>query len=94
MCGSVCVSKITGDILKTYRAYLKYFPKWKYYDLSLEKQREIIIQKCIGLSENEIEEKLTHELPKPKTEDLQTSAYKLRDVLREKLEVKFEKLTA
>ena len=69
----VCVSKITGEILKTYRAYLKYFPKWKYYDLSLKKQRELIIQKGIGLSENEIEEKLTHELPKPKTEDLQTS---------------------
>jgi len=53
----VCVSKITGEILKTYRAYLKYFPKWKYYDLSLKKQRELIIQKGIGLSENEIEEK-------------------------------------
>ena len=69
----VCVSKITGEILKTYRAYLKYFPKWKYYDLSLKKQRELIIQKGIGLSENEIQEKFTHELPKPKTEDLQTS---------------------
>jgi len=69
----VCVSKITGEVLKTYRAYLKYFPKWKYYDLSLKKQRELIIQKGIGLSENEIEEKFTHELPKPKTEDLQTS---------------------
>ena len=69
----VCVSKITGEVLKTYRAYLKYFPKWKYYDLSLKKQRELIIQKGIGLSENEIEEKFTHELPKPKTGDLQTS---------------------
>ena len=59
--------------MKTYRAYLKYFPKWKYYDLSLKKQRKLIIQKGIGLSENEIEEKFTHELPKPKTEDLQTS---------------------
>ena len=53
----MCVSKTIGEVLKTYRAYLKYFPKWKYYDLSLKKQRELIIQKGIGLSENEIEEK-------------------------------------
>ena len=59
--------------MKTYRAYLKYYPKWKYYDLSLKKQRELIIFKGICLSENEIDEKFTHELPKPKTEDLQTS---------------------
>jgi len=69
----VCVSKITGDILKTYRAYLKYYPKWKYYELSLKKQRQLIIQNGIELSESEIDEKFTHELPKPKTEDLQTS---------------------
>ena len=59
--------------MKTYRAYLKYFPKWKYYDLSLKKQRELIIQKGIGLSENEIEEKFTHELPKKNPQDLRQS---------------------
>ena len=59
--------------MKTYRAYIKHYPKWKYYDLSLKKQRQIIIDKGIGLHPNEIEEKFTHELPKPKTEDLQTS---------------------
>ena len=73
MCGSVCVSKITGEILKTYRAYLKYYPKWKYYELSLKKQRQLIIQNGIELPESEIDEKFTHELPKPKTEELQTS---------------------
>ena len=41
--------------------------------MSLEKQRKIIIDKSIGLHRNDIEEKFTHELPKPKTEDLQTS---------------------
>ena len=59
--------------MKTYRAYLKYFPKWKYYELSLKKQRQLIIQNGIELSESEIDEKFTHELPKPKTEELQTS---------------------
>ena len=59
--------------MKTYRAYLKYFPKWKYYELSLKKQRQLIIQNGIELPESEIDEKFTHELPKPKTEELQTS---------------------
>ena len=59
--------------MKTYRAYLKYYPKWKYYELSLKKQRQLIIQNGIELSESEIDEKFTHELPKPKTEELQTS---------------------
>jgi hypothetical protein len=68
-----CVSKTTGDILKTYRAYLKHYPKWKYYELSLKKQRQLIIQNGIELPESEIDEKITHELPKPKTEELQTS---------------------
>ena len=43
--------------MKTYRAYLKYFPKWKYYELSLKKQRQLIIDNGIELPENEIEEK-------------------------------------
>ncbi len=73
MSGSVCFRKNTGEILKTYRAYLKYFPKWKYYNLSLKKQRQLIIQNGIELPESEIDEKFTHDLPKPKTEDLQTS---------------------
>jgi len=59
--------------LKTFRAYLKLYPEWKYYDLSLKKQRQLIIQNGIELPESEIDEKFTHELPKPKTEDLQTS---------------------
>ena len=59
--------------MKTYRAYLKLYPEWKYYKLTLEKQRQLIIQKGIQLPENEIEEKVTHELPKKNPEDLRQS---------------------
>lgn len=61
------------NIVKTVRAYLKHYPTWKYYDLSLKKQRQLIIQKGIQLPENEIAEKLTHDLPKKNPEDLRQS---------------------
>ena len=46
-----------------YRCYMKYNPKWKHYDLTLKRQREILLQKGLGLKEYYVEEHIAHGLP-------------------------------
>ena len=52
--------------MKTYRAYLKLYPEWKYYDLSLDRQRELILNNIKedaldGLEDDEIDEYIPYE---------------------------------
>jgi hypothetical protein len=52
--------------LKTFRAYLKHYPKWQYYDLSLDWQRELILNNIKedalnGLEDDEIDEYIPYE---------------------------------
>jgi len=43
--------------LRHKRCYLKHYPKWKHYDLSIDKQRELILNcEVLGCEEEYVEE--------------------------------------
>ena len=46
--------------LRILRCYLKHYPKWKHYDLSIDKQRELILNsEILGREEEYVDEVIT-----------------------------------
>jgi hypothetical protein len=48
--------------LRHLRCYLKHYPKWKHYDLSIDKQRELILNcEVLGCEEEYVEEVISYD---------------------------------
>ena len=44
------------------RCYLKHYPQWKHYDLSIDKQRELILNcEVLGCEEEYVEEVISYD---------------------------------